>query len=447
VIGHSLRFGFVPQRHHCVLGLASFALLVLVVGCCVGCGGADAALPNPSPAVAIQTLQLTAPAQIAAGQPLTVVVQSQPVTATGTLLFTAFGSFGYLPQQAELVHGRAHFVVTPLYTQRAGQVHLVVRAGALDAAHDLTIVPGPPVDPLLPLVSPRSIVADGNHATMAVVAPRDVFQNPVADGTEVVVRVQHPILPGAEPATGLAIVRTRTQNLLAWAYLASRTQAGRMLIAATAGASHSPERFVLAVPGPPRPFTIVADRLTAPADGRQLVSVESEAIHDRYGNQLLDGTKVTLLAAMANGEIRTVPAITIDGRLYGSIQAPAQPGPLFVRAWIEGVSSNALRLTFTPGPAVQAIPLVTQLTTAGLVVRAGPLVGQLDQFVPDGTEVTFTLTAPDQTVTTVAVPADYGYAELLVRALTLQPGTYQIEVAAGTGTGRTTFLVPAAANP
>lgn len=422
--------------------LASCAWLV------VGCKGDDAATgSNAPPTVAIQALQLSAPAQIAAGQPLTVVVQSEPVTATGMILLTAQGSFGYLPQQSELINGRAHFVLTPLHTQRAGQVHLLARRGALAAAHDLTIVPGPPVDPLLPLVSPRSLVADGNHATMAVMAPRDEFNNPVADGTVVVVRVQHPILPGAEPATGLAIVRTRTQHLLAWASLSSRTRAGRMLIAASAGNSHSPERFVVAVPGPPRPFTISAEPLTAPADGRQIVQIGSAPIRDRYGNQLLAGTNVTLLAAMPNGELRTMPATIIDGQLAGALQAPAQPGPLFVRAWIEGISSNVLQIDFTPGPAVQRIPVVTQRTAAGVVVRAGPLVGQLDQFIPDGTEVTFRVTAPDATVITTVAPADYGYAELLLRTLTLQPGRYQVAVAAGTGSGAATFTIPPPTHP
>ena len=73
------------------------------------------------------------------------------------------------------------------------------------------------------------------------------------------------------------------------------------------------------------------------------------------------------------------------------------------------------------------------------MITAGPLVGQLDQFIPDGAEVTFTITAPDGTLLQVIAPADYGYAEILVRALTLQPGIYQVKVTAGTGTGTTSF--------
>ncbi len=389
--------------------------------------------------VAVQALQIDAPSELAAGQPLTIVVHSTPLTATGEILLTAQGSFGYLPQRATLAAGRAVFTLRPLHTQRAGMVQLIARSGAVAASQDLSIDPGPAVDPLLPLIGPRSIVADGKDWTMAVLAPRDEFDNPVAAGTTVIIRAQHPILPGAEPATGLAIVRTQTQHLLAWAPIASRTRAGRMLIAASAGSSHSPERFVMEVPGQPQPFIIQADQLTVPADGRQVVRLESEPITDRYGNQLFDGTHVTILAAMAAGEVRTLPALTIDGRVYATLQAPSQPGPMYVRAWIDGVSSNLLQLDFTPGPAVQPIKVVTQMTSEGVVITAGPLVGQLDQFIPDGAAVTFIVTAPDGTARQAMAPADYGYAQIMVRALTLQPGIYQVKVTAGTGTGTASF--------
>ena len=428
------------ERTALVIGLWVVLLLGLLTSCRrTATTPATVDTPTPLPTVAVQALQIDAPAELAAGVPVTIVVESTPLTATGKILLTAQGSFGYLPQQAMLVSGRAVFALDPLHTRRAGLVQLIAHGGSVVAKQDLAMTPGLAADPLLPLIGPRSIVADGKHWTMAVIAPRDALDNPVADGTVVTVRAQHPILPGAEPATGLAIIRTRTQNLLAWARIDSRTRAGRMLISASAGTGHSPERSVMEVPGIPLPFTLTADRLTVPADGRQVVKIESDPITDRYGNQLFDGTHVTLLAATAAGEQRTLPAITIDGRVYATLQAPNQPGTMFVRAWIDGVSSALLQLEFTPGPAVQTINVVTKTTSEGIVITAGPLVGQLDQFIPDGADVTFTITAPDGTLRQVVAPADYGYAEILVRALTLQPGIYQVQVAAGTGTGTTSF--------
>jgi hypothetical protein len=239
-------------------------------------------------------------------------------------------------------------------------------------------------------------------------------------------------------------METYTQHLLAWARIASGNYAGAMLIAATAGFAHSPERIVSETPGLPIPFQLTADKGSLPADGRQLVRLTSSQITDRFGNVLLDGVNVTVLADIPGQDRRTIPATTIDGRIYTTIQAPSQPGTMTVQAWLAGVASAPLPLVFTPGPAVEPILVVTQTVATGINLIAGPLVGSLGQFIPDGAAVTFTITAPDGTVQTVVAPADYGYARILLRQLTLLPGVYQVTVNAGTGQGTVTFGVPAA---
>ena len=154
---------------------------------------------------------------------------------------------------------------------------------------------------------------------------------------------------------------------------------------------------------------------------------------------------MTVLAEIPGQDRRSLPATTVDGRIYTTIQAPSQPGTMIVQAWIAGVASAPLLIEFTPGPAVQPILVVTQKAATGMTVIAGPLVGQLGQFVPDGTAATFTITAPDGSMETVVAPADYGYARILLRQLTLLAGTYQVAVTAGTGQGVVTFVVPASA--
>ncbi|MCB0081037.1 MAG: hypothetical protein KDE47_08915, partial [Caldilineaceae bacterium] len=319
------------------------------------------------------------------------------------------------------------------------------------ATAKVEILPGQAVDPVLPLVGPRSIVADGAHWTMAVTTPRDRWDNPVAEGTTLTLTAQHPVQPGTAPESGVETIETQTRNLLSWARIDSRTTAGRLLISAQAGDGHSPERTVLEVPGPPVPFTLYANPQSAPADGQSWIQIRSDQITDQFGNVLLDGTQATILAALPPDEIRTVPAITVDGRLYATLQAPTQPGSMFVRAWIGTASSQATQILFTPGPAVQTIPVSVTWQADTVSITAGPLVGERGQFVPDGTEVTFTLSAVDKltanrttaTAHQTIVPVEYGYATLVVRTLTLTPGTYAITVAAGTGKGSGTFAVVA----
>ena len=76
---------------------------------------------------------------------------------------------------------------------------------------------------------------------------------------------------------------------------------------------------------------------------------------------------------------------------------------------------------------------------------AGPLVGALGQFIPDGADVTFTITFPDGQIEEVIAPADYGYTQLLLRRGALVDGEYQITVTAGTGQGAIAFPVTVAA--
>jgi len=410
----------------------------------VACSPAASSTLLP-PTLAVRALSMSVPARIPAGVPLTVVVQATPAAAIGSILLTAQGTFGLLPQQQPLVAGQATFTFVQIHTQFAGTVQLRASVAGVEVSSSVTIVPGPAVDPVLPLVGPRSIVADGNHWTMAVTTPRDALDNPVAEDTLVTLQIQHPITTVQSLGEGIARIETRTRNLLSWARIYSRTRAGQMLIAATADYGHSPERSVLAVPGIPVSFRLTADRFSVPADGRQLVRLQSDQITDRFGNVLLDGTSVMVLATMLPDEQRSLPATTIDGRIYTALQAPSQPGTMTVQAWIAGVASQPLQLEFTPGPAVQPILVTSQKAANGVVLRAGPLVGQLGQFIPNGAAVTFALRAPDGSVETFHASADYGYAEIALRQRVLLAGVYHVTVTAGTGRGTVSFDVPAAA--
>lgn len=412
-------------------------LLFLITACSI-----SRSTVQPQVSVPVRALRIGVPTQIKAGVPLTVVVQVFPAAATSAVLLTAQGTFGFLPQQQRPVNGRAHFAFPIIHTRFAGTVELRASVGQVESSAALRIVPGPGVDPVLPLVGPRSIVTGGDHWTMVVTTPRDAFDNPVAEQTQVTFRVQHPVAPDQAPATGLETVETYTQHLLAWARIYSGNYAGTMLIAANADFGHSPERTVMETPGLPVPFQLYSDKRSVPADGRQLVHLTSSQITDRFGNVLLDGVNVTLLAVIPGQDRRSLPATTLDGRIYTTIQAPSQPGTMTVQAWIAGVASAPLLIEFTPGPAVQPILVVTQKSATGMTLSAGPLVGQLGQFVPDGTTVTFTITAPDGTTETVVAPADYGYARILLRQVTLLAGTYAVTVTSGTGQGHVMFVVP-----
>lgn len=418
------------------------------------CGAAPT--PQAMTAVTPTALRIESPTDIAAGEPLPVTVYVSPPTPGVEILLTAQGSFGFLPQTSMAHEDHAHFTLSAAHTRRAGTVTLRALAGAIVSTATVTIAPGRAVDPVVPLVAPRSIVADGEHWTMAVLTPRDHWHNPVAEGTAVTLLTQYPVAPGIDPKSGLQSVEILTQNLLGWSRIKSGTGAGKLLISAHVDDAHSPERTVLAVPGPPITFTLQASPAQVPADGHQWIQLQSSQITDRFGNVLLDGTHATIVAALPPADMRVLPAMTVDGRIYAQLQAPTAPGILFARAWIGAVSSPLLPMTITPGPAVEPIAVSMTKQNELLLIKAGPLVGARKQFVPDGTTVIFHLLAADALTShgvtedtailelqPVVMPAEYGYATLEVRTASLLPGKYDVVVSAGTGVGSGQFVISA----
>ncbi|MCX6043773.1 MAG: hypothetical protein NT075_01575, partial [Chloroflexi bacterium] len=175
------------SRYRLTLWLACW--LTCALSACTG----FAAKTANSTALPAHSLQIEAPAHSPAGAPIQIIVHSTPVTAIGPILLLAQGTFGIYPQRQTPVNGQATFILPALQTQYAGMVQLTANDDSATTGATFEILPGAPADPVLPLIGPRSIVADGKHWTLVVASLRDKFLNPVADKTTVTLRVQHPV--------------------------------------------------------------------------------------------------------------------------------------------------------------------------------------------------------------------------------------------------------------
>jgi hypothetical protein len=417
---------------------AFLGLLLLLLGL-TGCQRA-AGLSTTT----VTQLTIGAPTTVHAGAPLTVTVRATPAYNGQPVQLFWFNTNGATLLTATTVAGTATFAPTTALTRVAGAVQLRAQAGTAAANATLTVVPGPAVEPVLTLVGPRSIVADEAHWTMLTALPNDQFGNAVADATSVIVRVLHP--PPAfdrAPLDDVELISTQVDQLLAWARIYSRTTAGPMTMAANTETAHSPERTVMAVPGAPAPFALYTESAQPLADGRQLLTVNTAPLRDRFGNSLLDGTAVTFAVTAPDGSVRTLPAQSIDGKASVQIQAPAIPGALTVEALVLDTTSQPLTVDFSAGIGVAPIAVRALATAEQLTLVAGPLLGPLGQYIPDGSEVRFTLKLADRTAPAIAVtvPAVAGFSTATIRASHLQPGQYAVHVAAGIGEGATTVDV------
>ena len=404
-----------------------------------------------SPSVA--TLTINTPGVVTAGDRITITVSivttSSLAVATEQLssdqvspqLIQLFllSTTGTLLWQAPLLDGKARFVLDESITSIAGAVKLLAIGADQRTETTMMIMPGSPVEPLLALVGPRSITADGKHWTMLTALPNDAFGNAVADKTPVVVRVTHPPTTpniGTTAREPIEVLQAKTGHLLAWFRIHSRAKAGRMYMAANAGDTHSPERSILAVPGAPSPFSLRAEPIQLTADGRRLVTVIAEGLTDTYANPLLDGTAALFMVTDGGGE-RRLPAQIIDGKATVQLQAPATADSLTVKALILNTVSSPLTLTFDAGIGVESIIMRVNMNDETISLIAGPLLGPLGQYIPDGSEVHFMLDAVDGSGDSLQItaPSAAGFSSIVVRRSLLSATRYTARVTAGMGEG------------
>ena len=420
-------------------------------------------VPRAVASNATVAITIQAPTTISAGSAVEIKVRTTTPTAEVSSLpvrLLLFGTYGSSVLEAPLVDDAATFALDGALTRFAGQVQLQANWGGAVAQATLQIEPGTAGEPLVTLVGPRSIPADGRHWAMVVTLPQDQFANGVADGTRVTLQILHPSPhvisnQGASSqetsnqateklgeSANREVIEVRAAQLLTWARLYSRTTTGRVYLAATTGAAHSMQQSLLVVPGPPAPFTLTADPLQLTADGEQLITVRTSPLQDNFGNLLFDGTAITFVAEEGSGSRRTLPAQLIAGKAMVQLQAPSRPGPVTLRAFVLDQASPPLRLDFDEGLALAPITVTVTIGSEEVQLRAGPLLGLLNQDIPDGSEVTFTLQRSGAVAQRITVPSESGFATARVRRNGLIAGNYTVQVSVGAREGEQRFGLP-----
>jgi hypothetical protein len=408
--------------------LIYFGLLLSLMAC-----GSEKA----APVMLTGNLSLKAPETIKAGEAATITVGPVDAPDGTPITLVLQGSYGPRLYKATFVNKQARFDLPAQDTRQAGTVNVLARAGNATGAASFTIQSGAPIGPLTPLVGPRAVATGGVQWSMAVVIPFDTYGNPVANDTPIAFRALH-------PDGQLTETNPTVKNLVAWTRLYSTLKAGRTTVTVTSGAAYGPEATLLEVAGWPVSFKLSSDPETLPADGRQLMTLRTAVIRDQYGNVLPDGTLVTFIVETPNNERRTIPAYTLDGVAQVPLQAARVPTTFEVRADVFGVESESLTVKFTDGPAVGNIPLQIHKDTVkqSLSLEAGPMLGPLQQLIPDGTPVTFKITDSTGQLQTLAATADQGQAKVELRLANLPLGNYKAEVQVGSGQGSLNFSLP-----
>ena len=373
---------------------------------------------------------------ITAGEPT--IIRVGPVAVkdgtTGTLI--AEGSYGVRIYQSVFHQREARFTLSGQETQQSGMVLLTAIVGKGQGRAHMLIQSSAPIEPLTPLVGAKAIIADANHWSMTVLIPFDAYGNPVMEGTKLEVLVLHP--DNRLEKRFLVI-----HNLLAWTRVFSGVHAGRTSIVALIGQIHGSESTLLEVAGWPVPFDIFANPQPLPADGNLVTTLSTAIILDKFGNVMPDGTLITFIVHAPDGAYSAIPAYTIDGIAKTLLQAPLEPGMYTVQATVLGVVSHKIVVQFEAGPSDNTFAIAVQKDgkNSAYLLRAGPILGSLGQYIPDGTPIRFIVVSANGQQQELDSISDAGYASVELLSAQFPVGNYTVHIFVGSQQVTHTFLL------
>ncbi len=354
------------------------ALLALVASAAVALLLLLARDEEPTLPSASGSLTVDAPDRLDAGDPLPVTLSgaSRDLDTATVVLVTTAGTHAV---DVGLTSGGGTVDLAPTMTTAAGAAEVWAIAGRDQSSTSVLLLSGPPVEPLVPFVGPKSIVADGEDHAMVVVLAADRFGNPVPQRTDIELWATRP--DGSRTAGTV-----ESTGLVAWQRLFAGTLAGRTSVATSLGSVQGPVADLDEVAG--RPAEIILDDPAGEAllaDGRRLHVVRTKQLRDRFGNVVTDGTVVDFRSDTPEGR-RTASAPTIDGRAEVWIEAPSVPGAVQLVAQSSGVASLPLEIGYAT--AVEDVPLQLERSQDGWLIRVGPIALVDGGWIPDGTEIT-----------------------------------------------------------
>jgi len=323
---------------------------------------------------------ITLPETVDAGTIVSVDVVS--ATSTGVAHLVVQNAYGRLSFELDVLAGTGRLVLPAAVTQQAG----VVTVSSGEIVETMTVSPVEVAELVAPLVGPRTIVADAQDTTLAVLFPVDRYGNQVADGTDVSVLWQQPSATTNESGSQLD---TETVDGMAYTLIPSGQVAGATMIRATASTDGGEEIHAAAVridevPGVVSDIEFASDRLDGRADGRSLIELESGELVDRFNNLLADGTVGHFVFEGPAGQ-GVVAGTVQNGVVRIELVSPSIPGTITGHLEIHGRTSNDVAIEFYP--AIASFDVSLDLIGAETILRISTAVDADGAFVADGTEV------------------------------------------------------------
>ncbi len=312
-----------------------------------------------------QLLSIEVASEIVAGEPVVVIVRGG-----GDRPITLIWRDGYATRHYTIEMRDGVAVKEIVETQTAG----IATVSAETVSATISILAGEAVEPIIPLVAPKTIVVGGRETSMGVAVPFDRFGNLVRNGTPITFTVRRP----DETQTKLP---TTIQNGLGWRDIGSGRLAGDTALTAKVETAASMSATLREVPTVARPIQLVHPETTFLADGRTRIPLQTERLYDRFGNQLTDGLIVEFVIE-GTQSTTVLTGVVIRGIAETTLLAPVAPQAMRVTARVGEVESEPLVLEFAQFVEPFALNLRAEPAQNALIVQSGTL--QSGSIVPDG---------------------------------------------------------------
>lgn len=222
-------------------------------------------------------------------------------------------------------------------------------------------------------IGPKTLAIDQKMESMLCLIPTDKFGNALEDDQEVVFNTKY-------RNQGTQKITKNIDNLLTYIKIENNQQVGKVLLGAKCVDSYIDEQEISIVQGPMQEVKINIVELHPYGDDRQLVHLNTDVIYDAKGNIIADGSSVIFIVHENDKVKAQYQAYTVSGIASVFIENPKDAAQWTVS--ISGAAKgNEVQLNFEDN--IESIPL--RIEKNYLVI--GPVIGSLDQYIPDGTQV------------------------------------------------------------
>ncbi|WP_250629607.1 hypothetical protein [Aureibaculum algae] len=309
-----------------------------------------------------------------------------------------------------------NFEIPELLSNKTGVVHWKLLSKE-SLSGKFYIHPKQKTETLETYLGPPSIGAGGSDFSMLVVIPTDIYDNPLADSTKVIVK--HQFLKNQND--DIIIMKNR----IAHKKIYSEKKIGRILVSSECLDLNSKENTLNVMPGIPTDFSISFQRNHDYSDGNQITTFSTSIIKDTYGNIVSDGTFVNFFITNNSKNILKTSGTTVNGIAVAKMIHPDHEENWSIKAFIEGMAeSDVIELSYKSIIS----DFEVHFTENNRTITVGPLKSFMNQMIPDGLEVLLSVYEGNQILKTLSKNSSKGFTTFNLDYNTFPSKSYTLKI-------------------